>query len=84
MTQPSDVHAGSQLLLQTNTPVAASSAGTVQPHAPSGLRRISGTNGDDLLRGGDEDEFLFGLNGNDTLDGLLGNDNLSGGSARTS
>ena len=39
---------------------------------------VSGTAGDDTLRGGAADDFLYGFSGNDSLDGGAGADTLYG------
>lgn len=40
---------------------------------------ITGTDGDDELRGTDEDDVIAGLDGDDTIDGGAGDDVLCGG-----
>jgi Ca2+-binding RTX toxin-like protein len=44
----------------------------------AGQDRLFGTDGDDVIEGGDEKDQLFGSNGNDVLRGGAGNDTLNG------
>ena len=67
-------HVRRTVLLLTTMVVALLMAGGVAMAAA-----VSGTQGNDTLRGTAQADQIYGLNGNDTLYGFAGNDELYGG-----
>ncbi|MBY0239489.1 MAG: type I secretion C-terminal target domain-containing protein [Burkholderiaceae bacterium] len=58
---------------------AANFVGGIDPHGSSQGQVLTGTGGDDTLRGNAMDDKVYGLAGADTLSGNAGNDLLDGG-----